>query len=246
MYEAIKKIGYYFIPKKFIKKNEGFFRSIISIKYIGNKYQCNICDFNMSNFVLQKDGEKICPKCGSLSRTRRLWKLVKGITQKKEILHFSASKSISQKIKKSSCNCYITSDFEGEFDAVKNYNIENIEEVDNTFNLIICYHVLEHIENDEKAMSELYRILKPNGECFIQTPFKEGDIFEDENIVSPEDRLKYFGQEDHLRIYSVEGLKTRLEKAKFKISIKHFKEDKNNKFGFHEDETVLIAKKETK
>ena len=243
MYEALKKIGYYFIPKKFIKNNEGFIRNIISIKYLGNKYQCNICSFNMSSFILQKNEEKICPKCGSLSRNRRLWDLIKGKIQSKEILHFSASKSISQKINKSSHNSYITSDYEDEFEAIKKYNIENIDEDKDTFDFIICYHILEHIENDESAMNELYRILKPNGECYIQTPFKKGNIFEDTSIVSPEERLKYFGQEDHVRIYSVDGLKKRLEKAKFKVSVKHFKEAKNNKFGFHEDETVLIAQK---
>ena len=246
MYEALKKIGYYFIPKKIIKKNERFFRTMVSLKYIGNKFECNICGFNMSHFIIQKDGKKICPKCGSLSRTRRLWQLVKPKLENKNILHFSPPKSITQQINKISSTNYITSDFENEFEALKNYNIEDIDEANNTYDIIICNHVLEHIENDTKAMTELYRILKPNGECYIQTPFKEGNIFEDATIKSPEDRLKHFGQEDHLRIYSIEGLKNRLQNAKFKVHIMKFTEEKDNKFGFHEDETVLIARKEIK
>lgn len=246
MYEALKKIGYNFIPKKFIKKNEAFFRKIISIKYIGNNYQCNICGFNMSHFVIQNDGKKICPKCGSLSRNRRLWELIKTEVENKSILHFSPPKSISNRIKQLPHTKYITTDFEKVFDAIKNYDIENIDEKNNSFDLIICYHVLEHINKDTKAMSELYRILKPNGECYIQTPFKEGEIFEDSSIKSPEARLKHFGQEDHLRIYSVKGLKNRLENAKFIVEVKNFKEESDNKFGFNEDETILIAKKEIK
>ena len=65
------------------------------------------------------------------------------------------------------------------FKARKALDIENIEEPNsNTYDLIICYHVLEHINKDLKAMSELFRILKPGGKVYIQTPFKEGVIYE--------------------------------------------------------------------
>jgi len=97
----------------------------------------------------------------------------------------------------------------GEFDADKHYNITNISESDNSFDLIICYHILEHIEDDHAAMKELYRVLKKGGSCIIQTPFKDGEISEDDKIKTAEDRIKYFGQEDHQRIYSVDGLKER-------------------------------------
>ena len=69
---------------------------------------------------------------------------------------------------------YITTDYADEFEAMKCLNIEAIDEPDNQYDIIICYHVLEHIQNDIKAMDELKRITKPGGICIIQTPFKKG------------------------------------------------------------------------
>ena len=131
----------------------------------------------------------------------------------------------------------------GEFDADKHYNITDISESDNSFNLIICYHILEHIEDDQSAMKELYRVLKKGGSCIIQTPFKDGESYEDDTIKTAEDRLKYFGQEDHLRIYSVDGLKERLTHSDFEVKVNKFNEDKDNFNGLSETEYVLIARK---
>jgi len=90
-------------------------------------------------------------------------------------------------------------------------------------------------------MEELHRVLKNDGICIIQTPFKEGAIYEDFSIKSPEKRLKAFGQEDHVRIYSIKGLAERLKQNGFKdLEIKTFKA--NERYGFGE-ETILIAKK---
>jgi len=92
-------------------------------------------------------------------------------------------------------------------------------------------------------MNELYRVLKPGGSCIIQTPFKDGEIYEDATIKTAEDRLKYFGQKDHLRIYSVDGLKDRLTNSGFEVKVNKFREDKENFNGLCKTEQVLIARK---
>ncbi|MBK6500196.1 MAG: methyltransferase domain-containing protein [Saprospiraceae bacterium] len=76
------------------------------------------------------------------------------------------------------------------------------------FDLIICYHILEHIIEDMLAMKELFRVLKPKGKIIIQTPFLGETIYEDYSINTPELRLKHFGQKDHVRIYAAQGLET--------------------------------------
>lgn len=246
MYEKLKSTAKALFPKSFLQKNESLFRSIIALKYKGDKHQCNICNFQLSAFVqLSNINEKLCPKCGCLPRTRRLFQLLEteiGLNGK-SILHFSPPKGFAQKIKASHPAQYTTTDYVDEFEADKQLDITNIAEPDNSFDLIICYHVLEHIEADEKAMAELFRILKPKGQVLLQTPFKSGDIYEDYNITSPEDRLKHFGQDDHVRIYSVEGLKGRLEKAGFNIDIRRFEEREDNKWGFKNGEVVLVCGK---
>lgn len=212
--------------------------------YLGNTYQCNICSFKLSKFVKTENSDSLCPKCGSVSRNRRLYSLLQNTLENKSILHFSPSKSLKAEIQKMNTQTYITSDYLGEFQAMKTLNIEAIDEPDNTYDVIICYHVLEHVEQDKKAMQELFRILKPTGICYIQTPFKEGDIYEDASINTKNERLKHFGQADHLRVYSVSGLQSRLEQAGFQTEDLLFNEAADNYFGFLENENIILAKKD--
>ena len=127
--------------------------------------------------------------------------------------------------------------------ADQSYDITAIDAPDDQYDGVICFHVLEHVENDHSAISELYRVLKPGGTAFIQTPFKTGETYEDFSIVSPADRLKHFGQEDHVRIYSVSGLKERLGKVGFQVDVRLFPE--GHVLGLKENETILICKKPT-
>ena len=97
-------------------------------------------------------------------------------------------------------------------------DITDIKFQNNTFDCILCSHVLEHILDDNKAIRELYRVLKPNGWAILQVPILREKTFEDPNIQTPEERLKYFGQEDHVRIYGLD-YKDRLENAGFKVMV---------------------------
>lgn len=139
---------------------------------------------------------------------------------------------------------YYSSDFENEFLSDYTFDITQINQKSDNFDFIICYHILEHVLDDNKAISELYRVLKPNGKVYIQTPFKDGNIYEDTLIETPQERKVHFGQEDHVRIYSINGLKDRLEKAGFNVEVKTFEPLNNDQyFGFKSPETVLISTK---
>ena len=89
----------------------------------------------------------------------------------------------------------------------------------------------------------MFRVLKSKGNLIVQTPFKEGEVYENVSIISKKDRLFHFGQEDHVRIYSENELKKRLSYAGFIIEIKHFTESSDNFFGFEKIETIFIASK---
>lgn len=243
MYNTFKKIAKKIIPKKILFKYEYHFRKLFHFKYKGDNYQCNICKSKLKEFVILKGKDLLCPACGSRSRTRRLWHILQqDITLQGNVLDFSPARILYQKHKQNKNIHYFATDFANEFIADFNYDITAIPHNDNFFDFIICYHVLEHIENDHKAIAELFRVLKPTGICILQTPFKDGEIYEDFSITTPSERLKAFGQNDHVRIYSREGLKNRLEKEGFQVNIKMFSNAKNVFNGFQE-ETVLFAKK---
>ena len=243
MYNLLKNSITRFIPKKSLFRIEPILRKCYAVTKQGSNHECVICDFKASDWVQLPNNDLLCPNCGSLARDRRLWQLVKEnyIKNDIQILDFSPSRPLFRKWKKEKNVNHIASDLSGDFMADVAYDITQIVEKENTFDLIICYHILEHVIDDVKAMSELYRVLKPNGTVLIQTPFKEGEIYEDYSITSEAERLLHFGQEDHVRVYSVEGLKTRLESVGFDVIVNRFERD--TYLGFSANEIVILASK---
>lgn len=242
LYRFIKKIAKGIIPKTILKNNESLLRRFIASTYAGNAVQCNLCNYNLKHFVTRANGDLLCPNCGSLSRTRRLYKILSDIPITGKILHFSPPKSLSSQLKTIPGINYYTTDFAGEFETDYHYDITSITVDDNSFDYIICYHVLEHIEDDIQAMTELFRVLKTEGSIFIQTPFKDGDIYEDNSLVSKKERKKAFGQVDHVRIYSVDGLNHRLQSVGFKTEIYDIQNTTDAYHGF-KPETFIKAQK---
>ncbi len=244
MYSTLKNSLKSIIPKVWWQQHKNRFRKIIYWFYKGKNYQCTICQAQLKSFIRLDNNDLLCPNCGSLPRTRRLFQLLqKHQFLQGKLLHFSPPTSLHKKLVQYPDLQYISSDFEKEFQATHQYNLTNIEVASHTFDFFIAYHVLEHIESDQKAMEELYRVTKKGGKGLIQTPFKSGSIYEDARIQSPTDRLKHFGQKDHVRIYSVSALQNRLSLAGFNVEILSFSESLTNFYGFKTVETVLLVTK---
>jgi SAM-dependent methyltransferase len=242
MYNGLKKTIHSILPKKILFKIEPSLRFLWSLSYRGSKYLCPICKTKLREWIDLSQQDKICPNCGSLSRDRRLWQLIEDnyFINDIKILDFSPSRSLYRKWKEQNVT-YKATDLSGDFISDNQYDITAIPEEDNSFDLIVCYHILEHVNDDLSAMKELHRILKPTGTLLIQTPFKDGKIYEDYTITSAKERLNHFGQEDHVRIYSVEGLKKRLTQTGFEVVIKVF--DGEGSYGLTKNEIVFILKK---
>jgi len=116
---------------------------------------------------------------------------------------------------------YISVDLESPMAMVK-MDITDMQFPSNQFDCIICYHVLEHILDDQMeqmAMKEIFsRVLKPSGWAILQVPILRDKTFEDPSIITPEDRERVFGQRDHLRIYGLD-YKYRLEQVGFSVKV---------------------------
>lgn len=243
MYNVLKSVAKNILPKNILIRYEESFRKFLAPMYRGENCKCNLCEKRLKNFALLKNGDKICPVCGSISRTRRLFMLLNDefLFPNAKILDFSPSRVLYRNLKNRKDVAYFSTDYENEFLADYRYDITKIDAENNKFDLITCYHILEHITEDQQAMNELFRVLKNGGIALVQTPFKEGEIYEDYSIVSPEERLKHFGQDDHVRIYSVSGLENRLKKAGFSTEVRVLDED--NYQGFAKKEVVIVCKK---
>ncbi len=243
MYTFLKSVVKNILPKKILIRNEDQLRKLLKPFYHGENHECNICKTKLKKFVRLDNGQLICPVCGSLPRTRRLNMLLEYEFLKPHFsfLDFSPSRMLYKKWKRRKDISYYPTDFENEFLSDYHYDITKIDAEDEKFDLIVCYHILEHITEDQKAMSELYRVLKKGGTALIQTPFKEGEMYEDYSITTDEDRLKHFGQDDHVRIYSVKGLESRLKNEGFQVTVRTFSEDLYH--GYFQNEKVLICRK---
>ncbi|KKL68879.1 hypothetical protein LCGC14_2120580 [marine sediment metagenome] len=120
-------------------------------------------------------------------------------------------------------------------------SVRSFQEANNNyFDVILCSHVLEHIPNDYLALKELYRVLKPKGWAILQVPIdhNRAKTFENSKIISPKERLRVFGQKDHVRIYGT-NYKDRLERVGFIVKLDNFAK-KNEKEKSH---TNLYPKK---
>lgn len=243
MYQQLKSIAKSLLPQKMLFENEQTLRKLLLPLYKGNLCECNICNSKLKKFIPLENGNLLCPICGSLQRTRRLFKLLNDefLNPGFSMLDFSPSRAIYRKLKNRPDITYYATDFENEFLADYHFDITNIDIENDSFDLISCYHILEHIVDDESAMSELYRVLKKSGYALIQTPFKEGNIYEDYSIKTPKEREINFGQDDHVRIYSVDGLEKRLQNAGFRTEIRLLTQD--DYYGFTANECVIICTK---
>ena len=225
MYTLLKNSIKSLLPHRILIKLEPVLRACIYPFYKGSNFQCRCCGASLRRFIPLKN-DLLCPKCGSIGRDRRLIQLLEEqfdlLTKKQSILDFSPSRAVYRFMKKHAVDGYRGTDLSGDFIADHSYDITRMDCADHQFDLIICYHVLEHVPDDLQAMKELKRVLRPGGTCFIQTPFHEGEIYEDPTITTPADRRLHFGQEDHVRVYSVEGLAERLKSVGFSVKINEF------------------------
>lgn len=164
----------------------------------------------------------LAPGTLSLERHRLFWLYLKNETTffsaPLRVLHFAPEQAFVQKFKKQKNLTYTTTDLNSPIADVK-ADICDLPFKDNSFDFIICNHVLEHIPDDTKAMQELYRVLAPSGTAVVQVPYdaKREITFEDNTITDQSERTRIFGQYDHLRVYGMDYFK-KLSSIGFDVS----------------------------
>lgn len=250
---------------KILKK---ILRSVKIVIFSGTNYKCPFCGhqsrrlgkFGYNNSVIlekQIIGAGLrrsrCYKCNSSDRERLIFAFLEKeldfFRSKKDskILHVSPESHLSEYIRKKEFSEYVGGDLftDGYYypEFVQNMDITKIPFSDNYFDLIICNHVLEHIPNDQQAMSELYRVLKPNGLAILQVPISLvlANTFEDFSITKPEHRAEIFGQYDHVRIYGQDYQKKLLQ-AGFQVNVKNIS-NQYPEMGLNEKELLYTGTK---
>ena len=170
------------------------------------------------------------------------------LERKQDVLHIAPELCFIKRFEAIHADQYITADLESPLAKVK-MDIHQMPFDDNSFDVVFCNHVMEHVADDHQAMGEILRVLKPGGWAIIQIPLFHPlpeKTFEDDSVVDPKQREKIFGQDDHVRLYGLDYA-DRLRKAGFEVTVDDFihslSEDDQVRFALPADEPIFFCKK---
>lgn len=208
------------------------FSKIAPVLYYGNRYEDPITGKTYRKFLPYGYGGRakrknvLCPGSLSLERHRLLWLYLKQrtnfFTAKHNMLHIAPEQCFYKLFKKQNNLKYTTGDYNSPIADV-HFDLHHAPFEDNTYDVIFCNHVLEHVEDANQCMRELYRIMKPGGWGIFQVPLDttRATTLEDPTITSEADREKHYWQKDHVRLFGLD-YKTKLEAAGFKVKVDDF------------------------
>ena len=182
---------------------------LLGIKYsFGSGRVCSICGWEGSQFLpfgVEQRPDSACPKCGAKERHRLIWEyFVREFLNEShiDVLYFAPVDGLETKLKNQKSITVTTTDLIQSGVDVK-ADITQLPIADESFDVILCSHVLEHVPNDGLALEELYRVLQKNGVAIILVPQdrQRDETYQDLTITSDEARREAFGQRDHVRWY---------------------------------------------
>ena len=198
------------IPRPLLIRLSYVARPILALALKGNKFTDPIDGKSFRSFLPYGYGKQrnnvLSPSTLSLERHRLLWLYLNNetdfFTAPKKVLHFAPEQAFYKRFRNQKNLHYTTTDLFSPLADVK-ADICDLPFESNTYDVILCNHVLEHIPDDTKAMQELYRVLKPGGMAILQIPqdLNREKTFEDNSITDPKKRAEIFGQYDHVRVY---------------------------------------------
>ena len=200
------------IPRPWLIKVSYWVRPIIAFSLKGDRFTDPIDGKSFRKFLPYGYGKQrdnaLSPSTLSLERHRLMWLFLRDETtffsseKKLQTLHIAPEQCFLDIFRKQQNLAYTTSDLESPIADVK-ADICDLPFEDNSFDVVFCNHVLEHITDDTKAMQELFRVLKKGGFGVFQIPqdLARETTFEDNSITDRKERSKIFGQYDHVRVY---------------------------------------------
>ena len=214
-----------FIPRHILQRVAHFFLRVLSLFYRGNRFQDPITGITYRKMLpygrLEPRENALAPDSMALERHRLIWLYLQDETDffenKGKFLHLAPEYCFLRLFRKLDKLEYITGDLISPW-ADHHFDVHNIPFDDNSFDIIMANHLLEHVEDDAKVMREFYRVMKPGGWGIFQVPidYKAHKTYEDPSITDPREREKHFWQSDHVRLYGLDYA-DRLREAGFEV-----------------------------
>ncbi len=220
-------------PRPLLQRLASYGVPLLGLFYLGRGRECPICGARRRRFlpygyVTQRDNA-LCPSCLSLERHRLLWLFLEremgfdsttGLLPR--LLHIAPEVAIMNRLEPiyellNQGDRYLTADIESPL-AKLHFDVQAIPLDDDTVDVIICNHLLEHVASDAKALEEFHRILRKDGWAILMVPqeLDRAVTFEDDTITDEVERTRIFGQYDHRRVYGADYA-DRLRAVGFKV-----------------------------
>ncbi len=197
-------------------------RAAAVARHRGSAVTCPVCETSFDAFkpAWNRAGA-LCWRCGAHERHRALWlfltrerpELLRGA---RRLLHFAPEHTLERRLSKLPLD-YVTADLDPAKGSLQ-LDLVALDLPDECFDAILCSHVLEHVPEDRAAMSELRRVLTPDGWCIVMVPIDlaRDATYEDPSITDPAERERHFWQHDHVRVYA-RDIEDRLREAGFGV-----------------------------
>jgi SAM-dependent methyltransferase len=245
------------IPRPILIRLSYFFRLFTPILYKGNNVECPVCQKHFRTFLpygyVNQRENVLCPYDLTLERHRLMWLYLKNESvfftkTNLDVLHIAPEQCFYKLFKNQKNINYLTGDLESPL-ADLHFDLHTIPLEENKFDVVFCNHVLEHVTDAKKCMSELYRVMKPGGFGIFQVPqdFTREVTYEDPSIVTPEEREKHFWQYDHVRLFGLD-YPDWLRSVGFTVEEynpqKNFNLEKIERYRLMKNEILYIARKQ--
>lgn len=247
------------IPRPILQRMAGWAVPLLGLIYVGRGRECPVCGTKRRKFlpygyVTSRDNA-LCPNCLSLERHRLLWLWLQResdlFERRPKLLHVAPEVCLMRHLRRiyreGNAIDYVTADLESPL-ADLHFDIQQIPLADESFDVIFCNHIMEHVEDDLCAMRELYRVMRHGGWGVVLSPVEldREHTFEDDSITDEAERTRIFGQYDHRRVYG-RDYADRLRSVGFEVEdvdyAATFTADDRQRFALPVDHLYIVRKK---
>ena len=245
------------LPRPVVQLLAGWLVPLYGLLLRGSRFTCPVCGRSFRKLLpygyVDPRDNALCPSCLSLERHRLLWLWLRRETDLFErlprLLHVAPEVCLMRHLRRAYRNRpdrYVTADLESPL-ADLHFDIQQIPLAGDSFDAVICNHIMEHVADDRQALRELLRILKPGGLGVLLAPvdYARAETFEDDTITDPAERTRLFGQYDHRRVYGRDYAE-RLRSAGFEAReidyAARFTAEERRRYAFAADRLYVVRK----
>jgi SAM-dependent methyltransferase len=209
------------VPSRYKLAARSAYLRMAAVTTAGSRHECPCCGRRMGRFARFHGAYDQCPGCGSLMRHRSLLLYLRDVVRiggrPLSLMQVAPNRGVMRWLEARPALELVSVDLSSPLAAVR-ADITDLPFEDESFDMVICAHVLEHVPDDRKAIAELFRSLRPGGTAILQVPPSDlEETFEDPSITDPRERERLFQQYDHVRLCGADYL-DRIGEAGFDVT----------------------------